>query len=82
MNLNNIFGLNKQVKRHPMGNVHSHMMNLQQLYQHHFLNSHDAKARASALIAMHNLCLDMAEVCLHTEAEPEKEIYKQLESGQ
>lgn len=79
MSLNRIFGLNKKVQRHPMGDVHSIYLNLTQLYQHSFLNAHDAQSRAAALTAMHHLAKDLAEVCLHTECEPEKELYNRLE---
>lgn len=78
MDLNRLFGLQKQVKRVPQGNIHMIYLDITQLYQHYFLNSSDSKQRASALIALRERALDLAEICLHTDTEPEAEIYRQL----
>jgi hypothetical protein len=78
INLARLNSIDKLVKARVLPNIHMQYLNLTQLYQL-FLNSYEKKQRLEYLMAMHNLAKDFSEVCLITNAEPEAEIYKQLE---
>lgn len=71
-------GVDNLVKARVVGNIHLQYLNMCQLYQL-FLNSYEKKQRLEYLMAMRNLCLEMAEVCLYTNAEPESGVYTQME---
>lgn len=80
MNLKQLFGIDRQVKRAAIGDIHSACLNIGQLYQG-FLNSHIARERANYLIALGNLGTDLAEIAKQTDCEPEREIFRQLGGG-
>lgn len=80
MNLKQLFGIDRQVKRACIGDIHSACLNIGQLYQL-FLNSQNARERANYLVALSNLGADLSEIAKNTETEPEREVYRQLEKG-
>jgi hypothetical protein len=80
LNIKQLFGVDRQVKKAAIGDIHSACLNIGQLYQM-FLNSHTKTERANYLIALSNLGADLAEIAKVTEVEPEREVYRQLEKG-